>query len=161
MLIGMPGAGKSTVGILLAKYMSKNFIDTDVLIQVTHGEGLQQIVDRDGYQALRKIEEEVLLSMKCVNFVIATGGSAVYSEKAMAYLRPMSVTIFLDVPLSELRQRVTNYETRGITRRPDQSFDDLFQERLLLYNRYADFTILCSGLNQDQVVEQIIRTINQ
>lgn len=161
MLIGMPGAGKSTIGILLAKHASKNFIDTDVLIQVNHGEGLQQIVDRDGYQALRKIEEEVLLSMKCVNFIIATGGSAVYSEKAMAKLKENAITVFLDVPLEELKKRVNNYETRGITKRPDQSFEDLFQERLRLYNKYADFSIPCSQLNQDEVVDLIMETINR
>ncbi len=161
MLIGMPGAGKSTIGVLLAKHTSKNFIDTDVLIQVNHGEALQQIVNRDGFQALREIEEDVLLSMKCVNFIIATGGSAVYSEKAMSKLKASSITVFLDVPLEELKRRVNNYETRGITKRPDQSFEDLFQERLLLYNQYADFTIPCSRLNQDEVVDLIMDMINQ
>jgi len=161
MLIGMPGAGKSTIGVLLAKQCSKNFIDTDVLIQVNHGRGLQEIVDNEGFLALRKIEEEVLLSMKCVNFVIATGGSAVYSEKAMTRLKQDALAIFLEVPLEELKRRVNNYETRGITKRPDQTFEDLFQERLLLYNRYADITIACSQNNQDEIVELICRQLKQ
>jgi shikimate kinase len=161
MLIGMPGAGKSTIGILLAKNASKNFIDTDVLIQVNHGKGLQQIVDKEGFQALRKIEEEVLLSMKCVDFIIATGGSAVYSDKAMSMLKADAITVFLDVPLDELQKRVGNFDSRGITKRPDQTFEDLFQERLSLYNKYADITVSCNRLNQDEVVELIMEHINQ
>ncbi len=161
MLIGMPGAGKSTIGILLAKHASKNFIDTDVLIQVNHGKGLQQIVDKEGFQALRKIEEEVLLSMKCVDFIIATGGSAVYSDKAMSMLKEDAITVFLDVPLDELQKRVGNFDSRGITKRPDQTFEDLFQERLNLYNTYADITVSCNRLNQDEVVDLIMEHINQ
>ncbi len=161
MLIGMPGAGKSTIGILLAKQASKNFIDTDVLIQVNHGKGLQQIVDKEGFQALRKIEEEVLLSMKCVDFIIATGGSAVYSEKAMEMLKADAITVFLDVPLDELQKRVGNFDSRGITKRPDQTFEDLFQERVTLYNKYADITVPCYQLNQDEVVDLIMDHINQ
>jgi len=161
MLIGMPGAGKSTIGILLAKHASKNFIDTDVLIQVNHGKGLQQIVDKEGFQALRKIEEEVLLSMKCVDFIIATGGSAVYSEKAMSMLKKDAITVFLDVPLDELQKRVGNFDARGITKRPDQTFEDLFQERLTLYDKYADITVSCDQRNQDEVVDLIMDHINQ
>ncbi|MBU2646933.1 shikimate kinase [bacterium] len=155
MLIGMPGAGKSTIGVLLAKHTSKNFIDTDVLIQVNHGKGLQQIVDEDGFMALRKIEEDVLLSMKCVNFVIATGGSAVYSDKAMTRLKMDAVTVFLDAPLEDLERRVNNFDSRGITKSPGQSFADLFQERLILYNKYADITVPCSQKNQDEIVALI------
>ncbi len=155
MLIGMPGAGKSTIGVLLAKQSSKNFIDTDVLIQVNHGKGLQDIVNKEGFLALRQIEEDVLLSMNCVNFVIATGGSAVYSEKAMVKLKADAVTVYLDVPLDELKRRVSNFETRGITKRPDQTFEDLFQERLMLYNKYADIIIPCSRNNQDEIVTLI------
>ena len=159
MLIGMPGAGKSTIGVLLAKERSKNFIDTDVLIQINHGRGLQDIVDQEGFLALRKIEEDVLLSMNCVNFVIATGGSAVYSEKAMAKLRSDAITIYLDVPLEELKQRVKNFETRGITKRPDQTFQDLYQERLTFYKKYADIIIPCGQSNQDDIVELICREL--
>ena len=159
MLVGMPGAGKSTIGVLLAKQCSKNFIDTDVLIQVNHGRELQDIVNSEGFLALRKIEEEVLLSMNCVNFVIATGGSAVYSERAMARLKTDAIAIFLDAPLEELKRRVNNFETRGITKRPDQTFEDLFQERLLLYQKYADITIPCCRMNQDEIVELICQQL--
>ena len=159
MLIGMPGAGKSTIGVLLAKQSSKNFIDTDVLIQVNHGQGLQDIVNKDGFLALRKIEEDVLLSMNCVNFVIATGGSAVYSEKAMLKLKADATTVYLDVPLDELKRRVKNFETRGITKRPDQTFEDLFQERLMLYKKYADIIIPCSQNNQDDLAALICREL--
>ena len=126
----MPGAGKSTLGILLAKELGLDFIDTDVSIQVREGKTLQHISDEKGYLALRDIEEQVLLTENITGKVVSTGGSAVYSDAGMAHLKQDSVVVFLDVPLAELEQRISNFSTRGIARRPDQSFDDLFDERL-------------------------------
>ena len=101
-LIGMPGAGKSTIGLLLAKELAKNFIDTDILIQLREEKTLQDILHQHGYQHLRDIEEEILLSVKCSNHIIATGGSAVYSEAGMKHLNSFGPVIFLDVPLDIL-----------------------------------------------------------
>jgi shikimate kinase len=153
-LIGMPGAGKSTIGILLAKELGLDFIDTDVSIQVHEGQTLQNITDQQGYLALRNIEEQVLLAENIRGKVVSTGGSAVYSEAGMAHLKQDSTVVFLDVPLAELEQRISNFSTRGIARRPDQSFEDLFEERSVLYKRYADIRIDCSNLQIEEVLQK-------
>ena len=155
-LIGMPGAGKSTVGVILAKQTSRDFVDTDVLIQASQGRTLQDIVDTDGYVALRKIEEDVLRGLSVRNCVIATGGSAVYSDSAMSHLKSDGLVVFLDVDLSTLTSRIHNIHSRGIAKRPEQSLEDLFEERLVLYRKYADITIACAGLSQEEVCMQII-----
>jgi shikimate kinase len=156
-LIGMPGSGKSTVGILLAKLLSKNFIDTDVLIQTKEVRSLQNIVDRDGYLALRRIEENILLNLECRNCVIATGGSAVYSDGAMLHLKKAGIAVFLDVDMATLKARVRDYETRGLAKRPDQTVDDLFSERIALYRKYADATVNCAGMNHEEVCARIVK----
>jgi len=158
-LIGMPGAGKSTIGILLAKELCLDFIDTDISIQVRWGETLQQITDESGYMVLRDYEEQVLLSENIDHKVVATGGSAVYSDAGMARLKASATVIFLDVSLPALQQRVTNFDTRGIARRPEQSFEDLFAERSLLYQRYADIRIDCSNLGVNEALQAVLETL--
>jgi shikimate kinase len=158
-LIGMPGSGKSTVGVILAKKAMRDFIDTDVLIQTSQKRTLQEIVDTDGYVALLKIEEEQLLGLNIVNHVIATGGSAVYSHQAMTYLKSSGSVIFLDVDVATLESRVPDFTMRGLAKRPDQSLSELFEERYPLYTRYADITIKCAGLTQDGVCARIIEEI--
>jgi shikimate kinase len=156
-LIGMPGAGKSTVGVILAKRVAMDFVDTDVLIQTHEGRTLQDIVDHEGYLELRRIEESVLLDIDQRNHVIATGGSAVYSEKAMAHLKTDAVVVYLDVTREVLEKRITNYATRGIAKHPDQTFEELLEERDTLYRQYADVTIDCNDLTQEQAAEVIVR----
>jgi len=158
-LIGMPGAGKSTIGILLAKELGLDFIDTDISIKVRWGETLQQITDESGYMVLRDYEEQVLLSENIDHKVVATGGSAVYSDAGMARLKASATVIFLDVSLPALQQRVTNFDTRGIARRPEQSFEDLFAERSLLYQRYADIRIDCSNLGVNEALQAVLETL--
>ena len=158
-LIGMPGSGKSTVGVILAKLLSMGFIDTDVMIQTEKGRTLQDIVDRDGYLVLRRIEEEVLLRLNCRSHVIATGGSAVYSRKAMRHLKENGTAVFLNVDLATLKARVHDYDTRGLAKRPDQSVDDLFAERFALYRQYADITIDCVGLTHEEVCARIMKEL--
>jgi shikimate kinase len=158
-LIGMPGAGKSTVGILLAKEMGLDFVDTDISIQVREGKTLQQITDQSGYLTLRDIEEQVLLAEKIIGKVVSTGGSAVYSEAGMTHLAQDSVVVFLDVPLAALEARISNFSSRGIARHPGQSFDDLFAERSVLYHRYANICVDCSALSIDDVLQKILRLL--
>lgn len=158
-LIGMPGAGKSTIGVLLAKRLSKGFVDTDVLIQSRCGQKLQQIVDTSGYMALRAIEAETICQLACQNHVIATGGSVVYSDAATRHLARDGMLVFLQVSLDTLRQRVTDFDTRGIARRPDQSFDNLFEERGRLYAHYADITIDCGTKTHDEVLAATIEAV--
>lgn len=155
-LIGMPGSGKSTIGVILAKRTSRDFVDTDVVIQTHEHRSLQHILDNDGYMALRDIEEKWVTWLDVSETVIATGGSVVYSDKSMAHLSAKGVIIFLAVSLEALKQRITDYEERGIARRPDQSFEELFEERAVLYKRYADITIACDNLNQEQVCKAIL-----
>ena len=140
-LIGMPGTGKSTIGVLLAKRLVLHFVDTDLLIQARTGESLQQTMDRDGYLHLRRIEEQVLLELNADEAVIATGGSAVYSEAAMAHLGSQSTIVHLDASLEVVRQRIGNFADRGIARAADQSLEDLYHERQALYRRWAQITI--------------------
>ncbi|MGE0157118.1 MAG: shikimate kinase [Geobacter sp.] len=160
-LIGMPGAGKSTVGVLLAKQTALGFVDTDLLIQSAAGRSLQAIVDREGYLALRQLEEQVLLGLSVNKHVIATGGSAVYSERAMAHLKTNGLVIYLDVDLATLSARIDNLGTRGLAKRLDQTLADLLHERTALYQRYADLTIPCTDLSHEQVCERIIAAITK
>lgn len=155
-LIGMPGAGKSTIGVLLAKELAKGFVDTDLLIQETEGKSLQDIVRDSGYQALRKVEEAVLLNVHYPNHVIATGGSAVYSEPAMKHLKTLGRVVFLDVPQEELERRIKDYAGRGIACPPDQSFTTIYTERFALYQQYADIVVDCGVKKQQDIVSEII-----
>ena len=154
-LIGMPGAGKSTVGIILAKNLSLGFIDTDVLIQINQQKSLQQILDESDHLHLRAIEEAEILKLNVSRHVIATGGSAAYSVKAMLHLQKISTVIFLEVSFAEIKRRIRNFSTRGIAKAPNQSFEGLFDERQILYNRFAELTVRCDHLDQDQVAMHI------
>jgi len=163
-LIGMPGAGKSTIGIILAKYLTFGFIDTDVLIQINRQKSLQQIMDESNYLKLREIEENEILKIHIDRHVIATGGSAVYSEKAMRHLQDISTVVFLKAGFEMLKKRIHNYETRGIARSGTQSFLQLYEERQVLYERYGDIMIDCNHRNQEEIAEIIsdnYREMNQ
>ena len=157
----MPGAGKSTIGILLAKTLGLDFLDTDISIQVKHNQTLQQIADQDGYLVLRDYEEQILLTEDIESKVVSTGGSAVYSELGMRRLKTNAVVVFLDVSLEQLEMRVTDFASRGIARRPDQSFADLFIERHALYQQYADISIDCSDLSIDEALQSVITAIKR
>lgn len=155
-LIGMPGAGKSTLGLLLAKHLAKDFVDTDLLIQLEHRKTLQDILHEQGYLALRDAEERVLLNAHYPNHIIATGGSAVYSAAGMQHLKQFGQIIFLDADLPVLERRIHNMETRGIARPANQSFADVYAERRPLYLRYADIVISCDDKTQEQLLNEVI-----
>lgn len=140
-LIGMPGAGKSTVGVVLAKTAALEFVDTDLLIQKQTGKKLQEIIDNDGIDEFLKTEGEIISRVDCKNSVIATGGSAVFSESAMNNLRRDGVIVFLDVPLAEIKRRVDNITTRGIAMKSGETLETVYNERLPLYKKYADITV--------------------
>ena len=155
----MPGSGKSTVGVILAKMTAREFVDTDILIETSLGRTLQDIVDTDGYIALRKIEEEVLLGLTVRNHVIATGGSAVYSDNSMLHLKADSIVIFLDVNIATLKLRVPDFGSRGLAKLPNQSFAELFAERAPLYRTYADIRIACDEFTHEEVCQRIIEEV--
>lgn len=159
-LIGMPGAGKSTIGVILAKQTGMSFLDTDVTIQTSQQKTLQDIMDESGYMELRRIEEEVLLSLDLEDHVIATGGSAAYSEPAMIHLKQNGIVIFLEVSLATLENRIHNFATRGLAKRDDQSFENLFDERMSLYHKYADIHIDCGDRSQEDLCDVILDRID-
>lgn len=158
-LIGMPGAGKSTIGIILAKKLGLGFIDTDVLIQINQQKTLQEIINESDHLNLRDLEEKEILKINIENHVVATGGSVVYSEKAMAHLLNISKVIFLETNFEVIKNRIRNFETRGIAKANNQSFEELFKERQVLYNKYAEFTIDCNVLDQEKIAAQIEQLI--
>ncbi len=154
-LIGMPGAGKSTIGVVLAKRMGLHFLDTDVLIQARHKRRLQDIINEDGLEAFRLIEEQALLELQARDTVIATGGSVVYSEPGMAALKANGQTVFLDVPLVDLQRRIQDMDTRGMVIDPGETLDDLYRRRRPLYLRHADLVIDCRHKPLEAVATEI------
>lgn len=154
-LIGMPGAGKSTLGVLLAKAMGKLFVDTDIIIQQKTGRLLQDIIDNDGTDEFLRLEEEILLTVNENNTVIATGGSAVYSAKAMEHFSKNSTIVYLHVDLPEIEKRVTNITTRGIVLKNGRSLSDAYAERKPLYDKWADITINCTGSTIESSVKML------
>ena len=159
-LIGMPASGKSTIGVLLAKRLLRTFIDTDVIIQAAEGKGLQQIIDTQGLRDFCRIEEKHILEIEAQNAVIATGGSAVYSDKAMKKLAANSTVIHLYLPLDCIKERLTNLVTRGVVMEKNQTLDTLFETRTPLYQKYADITVDCSGLGHEQTVDKIVSALS-
>ncbi len=158
-LIGMPGAGKSTVGVVLAKSLGMQFIDTDILIQERTGRMLQEILDTDGPDAFKRIEEEAILSLHPRRAVIATGGSVVCSADAMAHLASAGVVVYLKVSYEEMEKRIRNITTRGIVLLPGQSLRGMYDRRVPLYERYANLTIACSGEDLEAVVRNVIAAL--
>ncbi|MGN0611099.1 MAG: shikimate kinase [Ruminiclostridium sp.] len=151
-LIGMPGAGKSTVGVLLAKSLGYDFVDADLVIQKQQGTKLQRIIDERGLDGFKQAEEQALLSINESKAVIATGGSAVFSEKGMAHLKENGICVYLRVDEKELIRRLTNIKTRGIACRPGETVAEIIAEREAYYDRYADITVECEGTTAEQVV---------
>jgi len=158
-LIGMPASGKSTIGVLLAKRLLRNFIDTDVYIQSLEGKSLQEMIDAEGLEYFRNIEEKHILNIRADNAVIATGGSAVYSDRAMKKLAADSNIVYLELPIEEIKRRLTDLGTRGVVMAKHQTIESLYNERLPLYAGYADITVNCCGLNHEQTVEAVMNRI--
>jgi len=154
-LVGMPGSGKSTIGILLAKSIKYPFIDTDIFIQSKEGKYLQDIINVQGLETFLKIEEKYILSLDVNQYVIATGGSAIYSEKTMRKLKSNGTILFLDVSFKLIKKRINNLYTRGIVKKASQNLKDIYKERKPLYQRYADIIIYCNNKNQEEIVSEI------
>lgn len=154
-LIGMPGAGKSTIGVLLAKTLGKAFIDTDLLIQAKEKQLLQELIDEQGIDVFLKIEEAVILGLQADNAVIATGGSVVYSDKAITHLKQNGIIVYLKLNYEEIEQRIKNMASRGIVIGKGQSLFDLYRERIPLYERKADLVLDCSGKPIEESVQSV------
>jgi shikimate kinase len=157
----MPGCGKSSVGVLLAKELCKAFVDTDLIIQEKENKPLQDLLDLNGAEQFEKIEESAILSITPVNCVVATGGSAVYSEKSMNHLKCDSIIIFLDCKFNLLKKRIKNFSTRGVVLPDGKSFKDVYDERYPLYTKYADYVISCTNSPVSKSVEDIISLLKK
>lgn len=160
-LIGMPGAGKSTIGVILAKSMLMDFTDTDLLIQKKHSSSLCDIINKYGIDEFLKTENNVICEADFSNCVIATGGSAVYGAEAMNKLKEKGVTVYLKVECEELEKRINNIHTRGIAMKDGTTLAELFEEREPLYKKYADITVNCTNLTPEECVDRIIGMIGE
>lgn len=159
-LIGMPGCGKSTCGVLTAKALLKNFFDTDLLIQNNENSTLQNILDEKGSEYFKKAEEDAILSLNIRGTVIATGGSVVYSEKAMEHLREIGDVVYLHLSYETMEKRINNITTRGVVLGENKTLKDMYNERLDLYNKYADKIVYCDDLSVEETVEKIVELSN-
>ena len=155
-LIGMPGAGKSTCGVLAAKLLLKNFFDTDLLIQNLEGKSLQAIINEKGTDYFQSAEEKAILSLDINGTVIATGGSVVYSEKAMEHLKSLGKIIYLHLDYETMKRRIKNLSTRGLLLRNGSTLKDMYNERLPLYEKYAEKIIICDNNTVEETAEMIL-----
>ena len=154
-LIGMPGCGKSTCGVLVAKALCKDFLDTDLLIQKREQMSLQELINTKGTDFFSAAEEDALLSIRNENCVIATGGSAVYYDAAIQHLKQNGIMIYLKISYEEMLRRIQDISTRGILLHKDETLEAMYHNREHLYQKYADFIIHCDGLSVEQVVGAI------
>ena len=158
-LIGMPGAGKSTVGVLLTKTLGYAFLDTDLVIQQREGALLQSLVDSLGVEAFLDVEADAICSVECRGTVIAPGGSAVCRERAMSHLKALGRIVYLHLPLEELERRLNNISTRGIAMAPGETLADLFAYRAPLYRNYADLTVDVGRQSLEETVALVLRAL--
>ena len=140
-LIGMPGCGKSTVGVVLAKILGYRFLDSDLLIQESENRLLHDIIEQEGIEGFEEIENKVNASIDVKRSVIATGGSVVYGREAMEHLKKIGIVVYIKLPYEEINHRLGNLEQRGVAIRKNQTLKDLYNERVPLYEKYADITV--------------------
>lgn len=159
-LIGMPGCGKSTVGVLLAKSMLRDFVDTDLIIQNTYKKSLCDIINEDGLDGFKEKENSVLAQLKAENAVIATGGSAVYCPEGMENLKNGGKVIYLKLSPEEIKSRIKNITTRGIAMKEGTTIEELYNERAALYEKYADIIIDCENTTPEECVNKVIENSN-
>lgn len=154
-LIGMPGCGKSTIGVVLAKVLGYRFLDSDLLIQEKEGRRLSQIIEDEGIEGFDRIENLVNASIRAEGTVIATGGSVVYGKDAMEHLGAIGTIVYIKLPYEEIQRRLGDLNERGITIREDQTLMDLYRERVPLYEKYAHLTVETNGLELRDSVKKI------
>jgi shikimate kinase len=159
-LIGMPGAGKSTLGVLAAKALSLDFVDTDVLIQSREGRNLQQLIGELGPEGFLDLEAAHVRSLDTRRAVIATGGSVVHRPEAMDHLCTLGAVVHLALPLESLERRLENLAVRGVVLREGQDLRELYRERMPLYARYADLTVHCDGLGHEQALAAMLEGLS-
>ena len=160
-LIGMPGVGKSTLGVLLAEALGYRFLDTDLVLQAQEGRLLREIIAAEGIDSFLALEGRVCGSLQADRSVIATGGSVVYSPEAMAHLRSMGTVVYLKLGYNALARRLGSLKKRGVILRPGQTLKTLYQERTPLYAQYAHLTVDCGGQDVEQSVALILQRLRE
>lgn len=158
-LIGMPGVGKSTVGVILAKVMGYQFLDADLVIQEQEGKLLHQIIEEVGTEGFIEVENRVNSRLQCSRTIIATGGSVVYGKEAMEHLKEIGTVVYLKVPFSVIDKRLSDIKGRGVVLKDGQTLYDLYMERTPLYEQYADVCVSEEGLNVEETVERLIEKL--
>lgn len=154
-LIGMPGAGKSTVGVVLAKRLGYAFVDSDLVLQERYGKLLHELIEERGVEGFWEIENAVNASLSLQRSIIATGGSAVYGREAMEHLREMGTVVYLKLSYEEIAERLGDLCARGVTLRPGQTLRELYEERIPLYEKYAHMTVDCDEKTLRKVVTHL------
>ena len=160
-LIGMPGSGKSSVGVVLAKALGYGFVDGDLLIQQREGALLQDILNERGVEAFLDVEAEVLSAIECSRTVIAPGGSCVCREGAMEQLRSLGTVVYLKLSYDEVVGRIHNLDSRGIALQPGQTLRDVYEFRTPLYEKYAHLTVEADGLTLVETVEAVKQVLRR
>ncbi len=158
-LIGMPGAGKSTLGVVLAKVLGYEFLDSDLLIQKQEKRKLHRIIEEEGYEGFRQIENRVNASIETEETVIATGGSVIYCQEAMEHLKSISTVVYLRLPLEELSKRLGNLKGRGVLLKEGQTLESLYKERSPLYEQYADVIAEEEGKNLEESLQEVLHML--
>ncbi len=158
-LIGMPGAGKSTVGVVLAKNMGMSFLDSDLVIQEQEGKKLHELIEEYGMEGFLQIEARVNASLNPKTAVIATGGSAVYSEQAMDHLKSIAMVCYLKLPYEGIEERLGDLAQRGVVLREGETLRELYDERIPLYEKYANITVECENKNIREIVTELSKRL--
>lgn len=160
-LIGMPGAGKSTIGVVLAKVLGYQFLDSDLLIQKQENRRLSQIIEEEGYKGFKEVENRVNASIDVDNTVIATGGSVVYCEEAMNHLKSVGKVVYLKISLNSLSKRLGNLRGRGVLLKEGQTLEGLYEERTPLYEKYADIVVDEENKNLEESLESVLEALRE
>ena len=157
--IGMPAVGKSTIGVVAAKYLGYNFIDTDLLIQKKEKRLLREIIAREGLEGFLKIEDRINAEVQAKRSVIAPGGSVIYCENAMKHYKEIGTVVYLKASYETISKRLGNAERRGVVLKENQTLEDLYNERTALFEKYADVTICEDGLDLEETFELVFTTL--
>lgn len=156
-LIGMPGAGKSTVGVVLAKRMGMDFIDTDLIIQKEYNKTLSEIINEKGIEEFKKVENDVISKLELDNTIIATGGSAVYGKEAMKHLRDISKVVYIQLSEENIEDRLGDLNERGVVLEDGETLQELYDERIPLYKKYAHIIVNAD----DMVLREVVKNIEK
>ena len=158
-LIGMPGAGKSTVGVVLAKRIGMDFVDTDLIIQKEYNKTLSEIIDAKGIEGFKKVENDVISKLELDNTIIATGGSAVYGKEAMKHLRDISKVVYIELSEENIEDRLGDLNERGVVLEDGETLQELYDERIPLYKKYAHIIVNADDMVLREVVKNIEKVI--